>query len=226
MHTEILAEHPRDVLALGVAHSCDYVRGDVSSLHRRVARVLGAWQADLPGYHSVLAMYAFGLEEAGRYGEAEDYARRALEIEPRDVRAHHALVHVYEMLGRAEDGIRWAGERAEYWTGDSAAIACNGDSKTSRIGFADQTDRVRRSRRLGDLRLEQTIVPTAEGHRCAAASQERRGTRPTTTRNRHGPMERGGSAQNQTGFAQCFAGCVPRAQRRICFTRRVPLLTR
>jgi tetratricopeptide (TPR) repeat protein len=125
LHGEILAEHPRDVLALGVAHSCDYLRGDVSSLHRRVARVLGAWRPELPGYHAVLAMYAFGLEESGRYGQAEDYARRALEIEPRDVRAHHALVHVFEMLGRAGDGIRWAGERSAYWTGDSAAATHN-----------------------------------------------------------------------------------------------------
>jgi tetratricopeptide (TPR) repeat protein len=125
VHSEILAEHPRDVLALGAAHSGDYVRGDVRTLHRRVARSLGAWTPDLPGYHSVLAMYAFGLEEAGHYARAEDYARRALEIEPRDVRAHHAMVHVYEMLGRPEDGIRWAGERAEYWTGDSPAAVHN-----------------------------------------------------------------------------------------------------
>ena len=49
----------------------------------------------------------------------------ALEIEPRDVRAHHALVHVHEMLGRPEEGIRWAGERAEYWAGDSPAAVHN-----------------------------------------------------------------------------------------------------
>jgi tetratricopeptide (TPR) repeat protein len=125
VHTEILAAHPRDVLALGVAHSCDYIRGDVRTLRRRVARTLRAWPPDLPGYHALLAMYAFGLEEAGHYGRAEDYARRALEIEPRDVRAHHALVHVYEMLGRPEDGIRWAGERARYWAGDSPAAVHN-----------------------------------------------------------------------------------------------------
>lgn len=125
LHTEILAEHPRDVLALGVAHSCDYTRGDVPTLHRRVARTLGAWRRELPGYHALLAMYAFGLEEAGHYARAEEYARCALEIEPRDVRAHHALVHVYEMLGRPEDGIRWAGERAEYWAGDSPAAVHN-----------------------------------------------------------------------------------------------------
>lgn len=125
VHTEILAAHPRDVLALGVAHSCDYIRGDLHTLRRRAERSLGAWRRDLPGYHALLAMYAFALEEAGHYARAEDYARRALEIEPRDVRAHHALVHVYEMLGRPEDGIRWAGERAEYWAGDTPAAVHN-----------------------------------------------------------------------------------------------------
>jgi tetratricopeptide (TPR) repeat protein len=125
VHAEILAEHPRDVLALGVAHSCDYIRGDVRTLHRRVARTLGAWTRDLPGYHALLAMYAFGLEEAGHYARAADFARRALEIEPRDVRAHHAMVHVYEMLARPEDGIRWAGERVEYWTGETPAAVHN-----------------------------------------------------------------------------------------------------
>jgi tetratricopeptide (TPR) repeat protein len=125
LHAEILAEHPRDVLALATAHSCDYVRGDVTSLQRRVAQVLGAWRADLPGYHAVLAMYAFGLEEAGEYARAEEYVRRALELEPRDVRAHHALVHVYEMTDRPADGIRWAGERAAYWADGSAASTHN-----------------------------------------------------------------------------------------------------
>ena len=125
IHDAILAEHPRDVLALNVAHSCDYMRGDVRNLRRRVARVLGDWHAQIPGYHAVLAMYAFGLEEAGAYARAEDTARRALELNPWDVRAHHAVAHVHEMLGRAEQGIRWAGERAAYWANGSAVAIHN-----------------------------------------------------------------------------------------------------
>jgi tetratricopeptide (TPR) repeat protein len=98
------------------------MRGDLRNLRRRVARVLGDWHAQVPGYHAVLAMYAFGLEEAGAYARAEDTARRALELNPWDVRAHHAVAHVHEMLGRAEQGIRWAGERAAYWA-DGSAVA-------------------------------------------------------------------------------------------------------
>ena len=37
----------------------------------RVAAVLPAWSSDLPGYHAVLAMHAFGLEECGEYERAE-----------------------------------------------------------------------------------------------------------------------------------------------------------
>jgi len=125
VHGAILAEYPRDVLALSVATACDYLQGDARSLHRRVARVLGAWHSGVPGYHSVLSMYAFGLEEAGCYGRAEDTARRALELSPWDVRAHHAVVHVHEMLGRAEQGIRWAGERVAYWADGSAVAVHN-----------------------------------------------------------------------------------------------------
>jgi tetratricopeptide (TPR) repeat protein len=113
------------VLALNVAHSCDYMRGDLRNLRRRVARVLGAWDAEIPGYHALLAMYAFGLEEAGAYARAEDTARRALELNPWDVRAHHAVAHVHEMLGRAEQGIRWAGARAAYWANGSVVAVHN-----------------------------------------------------------------------------------------------------
>jgi hypothetical protein len=45
--------------------------------------------------------------------------RRALvELQPLDCWAHHAVAHVMEMQGRAEDGIGWMIAREPYWSGD------------------------------------------------------------------------------------------------------------
>ena len=115
----VLAEYPRDAVALQVLHSVDYVRGEVPALRDRVAAVLPAWSPGTVGYHAVLAMLAFGLEESGEYGRAHDIALQALELEPRNVRAHHTVAHVLEMQGRAQDGARWMNARQAYWAVDS-----------------------------------------------------------------------------------------------------------
>lgn len=117
----ILEWHPRDLLALAVAHTFDYYLGDTRALHARVAAAQAAWTAADPGYAGVLAMLAFGLEEGGEYARAEDAAFAALALEPRSIRAHHARAHVLEMQGRAAEGIRWMGERAAFWTGQGAS---------------------------------------------------------------------------------------------------------
>ena len=122
---EVLQDEPRDVLALQVAHALDYVTGDVARMGDRVARVLPAWSGDLPGYHAVLAMHAFGLEEWGDYERAEEFAHQALAREPLDARAHHVLAHVFEMTGRADDGVRWMDQHVGCWaTGTVVATHC------------------------------------------------------------------------------------------------------
>jgi hypothetical protein len=63
-------------------------------------------------------MYAFGLEESGDYARAEAMGRQAVESEPLDCWAHHAVAHVMEMQGRAEDGIGWMIAREPYWSGE------------------------------------------------------------------------------------------------------------
>ena len=99
---EVLREQPRDVLALQVAHAFDYVTGDTARMHDRVAAVLPAWSSGLPGYHSVLAMHAFALEECGEFERAEQAARAALALNPLDARAHHVMAHVFEMTDRPD----------------------------------------------------------------------------------------------------------------------------
>ena len=116
---ELLRREPRDAVALQAVHSLDYVSGDVRCLKERVTAVLPAWSSELPGYHTVLAMHAFGLEENGRYFEAEACARAALALDPHDARAHHVMAHVFEMTDRAEAGERWLADHFDGWADDT-----------------------------------------------------------------------------------------------------------
>jgi tetratricopeptide (TPR) repeat protein len=111
----VLMEHPRDALALQTAHLMDFYRGDALNLNRRVARVLPAWDASVPGYSYILGMHAFGLEEAGDYTAAERTGRQALALQPADGWAVHAVTHVMEMQGRIDEGIAWLRTRQSDW---------------------------------------------------------------------------------------------------------------
>jgi hypothetical protein len=111
--------YPRDLGALQAGHLMDFYRGSARDLRDRIARALSHWSPDVPGYHVMLGMHAFGLEETGDYGRAEEVGRRAIDLEPLDCWAHHAVAHVMEMQGRAEDGIGWMVAREPYWAGDT-----------------------------------------------------------------------------------------------------------
>lgn len=112
-------DHPHDIVALQTGHLMDFYRADARSLHDRIARVLPQWSPDMAGYPIVLGMYAFGLEETGEYALAEETGRRAVELQPLDCWAHHAVAHVMEMQGRAEEGIDWMKSREPHWSGDA-----------------------------------------------------------------------------------------------------------
>jgi tetratricopeptide (TPR) repeat protein len=112
---DILLDHPRDLLALQVAHVGDFFLGSSSMLRDRVAQVLPEWDTSAPGYNYVLGMYAFGLEESGLYSRAEDIGRRALEINPVDAWGVHAVTHVMEMQGRIREGIDFLTSRERDW---------------------------------------------------------------------------------------------------------------
>src|SRR5438445_3295470 len=116
---DIAIEFPLDAVALQVGHQIDFCTGNSRMLRDRIARALPSWQNGMSGYHAILGMQAFGLEEMGDYGRAEAFGRQATEIEPRDGWAQHAVAHVMEMQGRQRDGIAWMRANPEAWTKDS-----------------------------------------------------------------------------------------------------------
>jgi tetratricopeptide (TPR) repeat protein len=122
----LAAERPGDILALALAHALDFRLGRRLMLRDRIAHVLPKWPATARGYASVLAMYAFGLEENGEYARAERMARRALALEPLHAGAVHVVAHVMEMEGRNHEGLAFLAANEEAWaegTGFSVHLA-------------------------------------------------------------------------------------------------------
>ena len=115
----ILFDYPRDSLALQFAHLGDFYLGQSTLLRDRVARVLPYWNERVPGFGYVLGMHAFGLEETGDYGRAEETGQRAVALCREDVWAIHAVAHVMEMEGRLDEGIAWLTDRVGDWAPDN-----------------------------------------------------------------------------------------------------------
>lgn len=112
----ILIDHPRDIVALRLAHYWHFYLGTVGELRDSVARTLHGWDEDAAGYGFVEGMYAFGLEEAGDYEAAERWGRSAVERNRADIWAAHAVAHVMEMQGRQREGIDWITGLAGEWS--------------------------------------------------------------------------------------------------------------
>jgi len=116
---DLAIDHPLDTLALQAGHQTDFLLGDSRMLRDRIARALPAWHTDMPAWHAVAGMLAFGLEETGDYARAERYGRQAVERQPRDGWAQHAVAHVMEMQNRRRDGIAWMRAVPQAWAQDS-----------------------------------------------------------------------------------------------------------
>ena len=116
---DVSVAYPLDALALQAGHSIDFFRGDSRMLRDRIARALPAWSTSIPGYHALLGMHAFGLEETGDYAQAERQGRKAVELERRDTWAWHAVAHTYEMRNEAREGLAWMSVDTDAWSQDS-----------------------------------------------------------------------------------------------------------
>ena len=113
----ILRTYPLDVVAFRLAHFANFWLGRPQDMVSSVERVIPAWSEDIPGYASILACHSFAHEEAGNYLVAEPSGRRAIELDPGDLWAAHAVAHVMEMQGRRSEGIEWLTALAPNWEG-------------------------------------------------------------------------------------------------------------
>ena len=118
----ILAEHPTDLLALRLSHFIYFWLGRAADMRASTERAAAAWSPETPGFGTVLAMRAFGAEECGDYKTAEAAGRRAVELDPGDLWATHAVAHALEMQGRADAGVAWLDGLAVNWGGRNHMI--------------------------------------------------------------------------------------------------------
>ncbi len=98
-----------------LSHSLRFMTGDALGMMNSVDRTLAVLPESHPGYGFALGCRAFAMEELGAYDAAEKIGRRAVDIEPEDSWAIHAVGHVHEMTGRAADGLAWIESRRATW---------------------------------------------------------------------------------------------------------------
>ncbi len=114
----ILAAHPRDLLAVRLAHANYFWLGRQAEMRASLERVSPYWEND-PGF---MACLAFALEEFGEYERAERMGRRAVELDPTEVWGVHAVAHVLEMQRRPEEGIAWLAALEPHWSGKGSFL--------------------------------------------------------------------------------------------------------
>jgi tetratricopeptide (TPR) repeat protein len=112
----ILDDHPRDLVAVKVSQFVLSYLGESERMRELVAGVVANWEPGVPGYGYLLGCYAYGLEEAGDYRTAEEMGRTAVELNPTDIWAAHAVAHVAEMQGRVHEGLSWIAAAGDQWS--------------------------------------------------------------------------------------------------------------
>ena len=114
----IAQDTPRDLLALQNAHGGCFFTGRQFELRDWPLQAIRAFGEADEGRHAVLGMAAFGLEECGDYARAFDLGVAAVELEPLDAWAVHAVAHVHEMRGDSSAGEAWLTKTSPGWAAD------------------------------------------------------------------------------------------------------------
>ncbi len=113
----ILDTTPTDGFALSLCQAELFWLGDMNRSLAASSSVAPHWNPSIAGYSEYLGMRAFDLEEAGQYSLAESAGREAVEMNPANIWATHAVSHVMYMQGRHTEGIDWIIAAQPHWDG-------------------------------------------------------------------------------------------------------------
>ena len=110
----LLKTWPHDPLAMKLSHAIRFMLGDANGMRTSLENIMHVYGGH-PAEGYINGCYAFTLEETGDYTLAEKRGRLALELAPDDAWGLHAVTHVFDMTGRAADGLGWISGREAAW---------------------------------------------------------------------------------------------------------------
>ncbi len=103
----VIRDTPLDAMTIKLSHALRFMLGDGAGMRHSLAQALPAWTPAMPGWGFIRGMQAFALEETDEFDAAERCGRAAVAAEPADVWGWHAVAHVMETDGRAQEGLAW-----------------------------------------------------------------------------------------------------------------------
>ncbi len=110
----VLRDWPHDALAMKLSHGIRFMLGDLDGMLWSLQNLGEAYRGhDAEGYFN--GCYAFALEEAGEYQTAERHGKLAIELANDDAWGLHAVSHVFDMTGRAKEGLDWMEGKEAGW---------------------------------------------------------------------------------------------------------------
>ncbi len=111
---QVLRKWPHDALAMKLSHAIRFMLGDLQGMRTSLEDIMHVYNGHkAEGYFH--GCYAFTLEETGEYTLAEKRGRKALELAPDDSWGLHAVSHVFDMTGRAKEGLDWMSDKQAAW---------------------------------------------------------------------------------------------------------------
>ncbi|MEW1616422.1 MULTISPECIES: hypothetical protein [unclassified Streptomyces] len=106
----VVDTYPGDAVSVYAVHMLDFYAGDAPHMLASITEAVGAFAADDPAIGYLHGLHAFALEENGLTEAALDRCRAALELNPDDIYAMHAVVHCLYETGSHEEGARYIQE--------------------------------------------------------------------------------------------------------------------
>ncbi|CAF1306871.1 unnamed protein product [Didymodactylos carnosus] len=116
---QLLLYYPHDILAIKMAHDTYFFNGNKEMIRDSIARLIPIWESKstpLPLSSYLYGMHAFGLGENNMLDEAQQQARKGLELNENDAWATHAIAHSYEYRGNTCSGIEFMSSTEHDWS--------------------------------------------------------------------------------------------------------------